>query len=149
MKRQEVLRQPGGDFVDSLGHLLQPLHIDELNFIAILNQGIALSPVNGTLDRDYQSVLMCRHGQFCFDDKLKHWLAFICSRRNMGLDTRRDFTVQVYRGNINYVLKQIFTLMEITFTFHFSGIQQLNCFPVTHILRLTGYDISQSIQQGE
>lgn len=37
----------------------------------------------------------------------------------MVLDTRLDFTVQVYRGNINYVLKWIFTLMEITITFHF------------------------------
>lgn len=37
----------------------------------------------------------------------------------MVLNTRLEFTAQVYRGNINYVLKWVFTLMEITFAFHF------------------------------
>lgn len=37
MKRRELLHQPGGDFVDSWGYFLEPLHINELNFIAILN----------------------------------------------------------------------------------------------------------------
>lgn len=37
----------------------------------------------------------------------------------MVLDTSLDFTVQVYSGNINYVLRWIFTLMEMTFASHF------------------------------
>lgn len=37
----------------------------------------------------------------------------------MILDTSLDFTVQVYSSNINYDLKWIFTLMEITSASHF------------------------------
>lgn len=37
----------------------------------------------------------------------------------MVSDTSLEFTVQVYSSNINYILKWIFTLMEITFASHF------------------------------
>ena len=40
---EELLHQPGGDFVDSGGYFLEPQHINELNFIAMLDQGISLS----------------------------------------------------------------------------------------------------------
>lgn len=41
MSRRELLHQPGGDFVDSWESSPLPLHINELNFIVILDWGIS------------------------------------------------------------------------------------------------------------